>query len=90
MRGVPLNVRALAVKASEIKGLTVGDWVAEALVAYSRSDKGGVSADGGANVPAIPLPAEITTALDDLRGRLERIEADRRKPLLSRIFGGRS
>ena len=34
IRGVPMNVRAMAGKASEIRGMTVGDWVSEAVVAY--------------------------------------------------------
>ena len=94
VRGVPLNVRAIATKAADAKGMTVGDWLAEAVVAYSRSAHSGVtadgnpvSADGGANVPAIPLPAELTGLLESIQSRLERIEAERRKPLLARIFG---
>ena len=59
VRGVPMNVRAMAIKAAENRDMTVGDWLAEAVVAYARSakvevsaDGSGVSADGGANVPA--------------------------------------
>jgi hypothetical protein len=94
VRGVPINVRAIAIKAAENNGMTVGDWLAEAVVAYSRSGRSGisadtntVSADGGANVPAIPLSGELKELLDSIQGRLNAIEAAKPKPLLSRIFG---
>ena len=94
VRGVPVNVRAIAIKSSENNGMTVGDWLAEAVVAYSRSDRSGVSADantvsadGGANVPAIPLTEELKDLLDGIQSRLAAIEAAKPKPLLSRIFG---
>ena len=94
VRGVPVNVRAIATKAAENKGMTVGDWLAEAVVSYSRSDRSGVSADantvsadGGTNVPAIPLTGELKDLLDGIQDRLAAIEAAKPKPLLSRIFG---
>ena len=94
VRGVPGNVRNIATKAAENKGMTVGDWLAEAVVAYSRSagarvsaDAETVSADGGANVPAIPLTGELKDLLDGIQNRLAAIEAAKQKPLLSRIFG---
>ena len=94
VRGVPGNVRGIATKAAERKGMTVGDWLAEAVVAYSRSagsgvsaDADAVSADGGANVPAIRLSGELKGVLDDIQTRLAAIEAAKQKPLLSRIFG---
>ena len=46
-----------------------------------------VSADGGANVPAIPLTGELKDLLDGIQSRLAAIEAAKPKPLLSRIFG---
>ena len=94
VRGVPGNVRGIATKAAERKGMTVGDWLAEAVVAYSRSDKSGVaadseglSADGGVNVPAIPMSQELKGLLEGIQSRLDTIEAERQKSLLSRIFG---
>ena len=87
-------MRNIATKAAENKGMTVGDWLAEAVVAYSRSagarvsaDAETVSADGGANVPAIPLTGELKDLLDGIQTRLAAIEAAKQKPLLSRIFG---
>jgi hypothetical protein len=92
--GVPLNVRNIATKASENNGMTVGDWLAEAFVAYSRSDRSGVSADGekvsadgGANVPAIPLSGELKDLLDEIQNRLAAVESAKPKPLLSKLFG---
>ena len=97
VRGVPLNVRAIATKAADAKGMTVGDWLAEAVVAYSRSANSGVSADansvtadGGTNLPAIPLPAELTGLLESIQSRLDRIEGERKKTLVARIFGRRN
>jgi len=94
VRGVPTNVRAMATKAAETKGMTVGDWLAEAVIAYARADRAGVSADGqivsadgGANVPAMPLPQELKTTLEAIQERLGKLEAERQKPFLVRLFG---
>jgi hypothetical protein len=45
IRGVPVNVREMALKAAESQGLTIGDWLAEAIVAKARLPKPGDSAD---------------------------------------------
>jgi len=70
------------------------DWLAEAAVAYSRADRSvvtadgeTVSADGGSNLPAMPLSEELKGVLDGIQARLASIEAERQKPLLARIFG---
>lgn len=93
VRGVPLNVRAMATKAAERQGLTVGDWLAEAVIAYSRgkvsSDGSGLSADGGANVPAMPLPSELPALLADIQDRLKAIEAEKQRSVLDRLLGRR-
>lgn len=97
VRGVPMNVRAMAIKAAENRDMTVGDWLAEAVVAYARSakvevsaDGSGVSADGAAQVPAIPMGDELVKVLADIQARLGKMEAERQKPLLIRLFGRRS
>jgi hypothetical protein len=81
----------MATKAAEKQGLTVGDWLAEAVIAYSRgkvpSAGDGLSADGGANVPAMPMPSEFPALLADIQERLKAIEAERRRGVLDRIFG---
>lgn len=86
VRGVPSNVRDMAVKAAERKGATVGDWVAEAIVRAVRADEKGVSADGSAGLPA----ATVADTLKALNERLTKLEADKGKGLLGRLFGGRS
>jgi hypothetical protein len=84
----------MAIKAAEKQGLTVGDWLAEAVIAYARSDRskvsadaGAVSADGGANVPAVPMGEELAKVLTDIQARLGKMEAERQKSLLNRLFG---
>ena len=88
VRGVPLNVRAMATKAADRQGLTVGDWLAEAVIAYSRgkvsSDGSVLSADGGTNLPAMPLPSELPALLLDIQDRLKAIEADKQSGVLGR------
>lgn len=97
VRGVPPNVRRMAVKAADLHGMTVGDWLSEAIVAHARSDRrkvsadsDGLSADASSNVPAVPMGEEVAKALSDIQDRLTKLEADRRKGVLKRIFGGRS
>jgi hypothetical protein len=36
IRGVPPPVRAIAVRRAAERGMTVGDWVAEAIVGFAR------------------------------------------------------
>lgn len=94
---MPANVRAMAVKAAETRGMTTGDWLAEAVIAFTRADKGGVAADGvgvsADQVPALPLPPEFKVALDalnDIQARLVKIEAEREKPRRFALFGRRA
>jgi hypothetical protein len=89
-----LNVRGIATKAAEDKGMTVGDWLVDAIVSHSRSAKSGVSADadnipsdGTANVPAIPLSSELKDMLQAIQERLDKVEAKAEKPFLGRLFG---
>jgi hypothetical protein len=84
----------MAIKAAEKQGLTVGDWLAEAVIAYARSDRskvssdaGSVSADGGANVPALPMGEELAKMLTDIQTRLGKMEAERQKPFFVRLLG---
>lgn len=97
VRGVPANVRAMAVKAAETRGMTTGDWLAEAVIAFTRADKSGVAADASGvsadQVPALPLPPEFKAALDalnDIQARLRKIEAEREKPRRFALFGRRT
>lgn len=97
VRGVPANVRAMALKAAESRGMTMGDWLAEAVVSHARADKSGVSADkekvSADQVPAVPLPPEFRAALDaltDIQARLAKVEAEREKPRRFALFGRRA
>ena len=90
VRGVPVNVRTIAIKASADRGMTVGDWLAEAIVAHTRADAKTVSADGGANVPAVTVPPDLIRLLADMQARLAKMEAESSKPLFVRLFGRRS
>lgn len=97
VRGVPANVRAMAVKAAETRGMTTGDWLAEAVIAFARADKPRIAADSAGvsadQVPALPMPPEFKAALDtlnDLQTRLGKIEAEREKPRQFVLFGRRA
>jgi hypothetical protein len=45
IRGVPGNIRTRANKKAKALGMTVGDWVTEAIVQYSKSDRNRIKAD---------------------------------------------
>jgi len=79
VRGIPKPVRDIAVREAEIQGKTVGDWLAETIVKVSRSAENGVSAD----VPG-PTLQDTVKALNE---RLTKIETDRSKGFLGRLFG---
>lgn len=82
VRGVPDNVRNMAVKAASIRGMTVGDFVAEAIVKLARSDGKEVSG----TVPA----ATIQDTLQALTERLTKLEQQRTAPgFIARLFGAR-
>lgn len=77
MRGVPSNVRAIASRGATARNLTLGDWLSEAIIAYGKDDS---------QVPAISTE-KVVDQLQALTDRLDKIEAERRKPWLSRLFG---
>ena len=83
MRGVPVNVREIATEAAENRGMTVGDWISEAVVAFSKADTNRVSADG-ANVPA---PADLMDVMKDVQARLTKLESRDTRGLLGKLFG---
>lgn len=90
IRGVPRPARALAAKAATARGMTLGDFVAEAITVHARSAWGEDAAapieDTAAQVPAVRLPQELVDTLASIQGRLDRIEADRKKPKLFGLF----
>ena len=85
VRGVPENVRDMAIKAAARRGMTVGDFVAEAIARAARSDGKGVSADEGMGLPA----ATVADTLQALTERLTKLEQERSKGFLVRLFGSR-
>src|SRR5918994_6307310 len=68
IRGVPAPVREMAVRHATERGMTVGDWVAEAIVGFARNaDKTRV---GGTNLPATDAPPEMAQIIQRLDQRL--------------------
>jgi len=87
IRGVPPPVRAMALRAADARGMTVGDWVAEAIVAMVR---GSGDTSGGANLPSVdPLP-DLTRMVQSLDERLSRLEAQQNRSFFGRLFGRRA
>lgn len=67
IRGVPKNVRRIAVQCAENRNLTTGDWVSEAIVSYSKADTNGIMADGSkasAVVKGSDMPPDIEKLLE--------------------------
>src|SRR5687768_15316896 len=72
IRGVPPPVREMAVRGASERGMTVGDWVAEAIIGFARAaDRPRVS---GTNLPATDAPPDMVQLLHRLDERLTRLE----------------
>jgi hypothetical protein len=85
VRGVPPPVRDMALRAAEARGMTVGDWVAEAIVTVARAaDKA-----AGANLPAREPPPDLTTMLQGIEDRLRKLEERQTVGFFGRLFGRR-
>lgn len=83
VRGVPENVRAMANKAAKNRGMTVGDWLAEAIVSSARDT---LSADGKNKLPALPMP-ELVDLVKTMNDRLTAMERKQGQGLFGRLFG---
>ena len=83
---MPPPVRDMALKAADSRGMTVGDWVAEAIVAYARGER----KRERDQLPATDTPPDLIKLIERLDDRLSRLEADRRPGLFARFFGRRS
>jgi hypothetical protein len=84
IRGVPAPVRDMALRAAETRGMTVGDWVAEAIVSVARAaDK----ADRGSKLPATEPPPDLGATLRRLDERLSRLEERQTRSFFGRLFG---
>jgi len=88
IRGVPPPVRDMALKAASARGMTVGDWVAEAIVALARSAERQAAA--GPRLPTVDAPPDLAQVLRTLDERLSRLEQRPQPGFFGRLFGRRS
>jgi len=88
IRGVPPPVRDMALKAATARGMTVGDWVAEAIVTLARSAERLAAA--GPRLPTVDPPPDLGQVLRSLDERLSRLEERRRPGFFGSLFGRRS
>ena len=85
VRGVPPPVRDMALRAAEARGMTVGDWVAEAIVTFARAaDK------AGSGLPAREPPADLAAMLQGIEDRLRRLEDRKKIGIFGRLLGRRT
>jgi hypothetical protein len=89
IRGVPAPVRDMALRAAETRGMTVGDWVAEAIVTVARAAER-AGADSGPKLPAAEPPPDLGAMLGRLDERLTRLEERQTRSFFGRLFGRRS
>jgi hypothetical protein len=87
IRGVPAPVRDMALRAAETRGMTVGDWVAEAIVTVARAAD---RADAGPKLPAAEPPPDLGALLSRLDERLTRLEERQTRSFFGRLFGRRT
>ena len=88
IRGVPPPVRDMALRAAAARGMTVGDWVAEAIVGLARSADRAAAA--GPKLPTVDAPPDLGQVLRTLDERLSRLEQRQRGGFFGRLFGRRS
>lgn len=85
IRGVPTNVRRLALAEAERRGLTLGDFVAEALVGYLKAKSAEEPVSAAKDV-TVPKPEEMAGQIAQILDRMTALETQRRS-LWSRLFG---
>jgi hypothetical protein len=86
IRGVPSPVREMALAAADERGMTVGDWVAEAIVALAR---GRTPASPKLPATEAAAPPDIVQLVQSLDDRLTRMEARQQAGFFGRLFGRR-
>jgi hypothetical protein len=85
IRGVPPPVREMALRHATERGMTVGDWVAEAIVGFARAaDR---PQTGSTNLPATDAPPDMAQLLQRLDERLTRLEERQTIGFFGRLFG---
>jgi hypothetical protein len=87
IRGVPPPVREMAVRRAAERGMTVGDWVAEAIVGLERTAARGRRP--GSTLPATDSPPDLAQLLQRLDERLSRLEGRQTIGFFGRLFGRR-
>lgn len=87
IRGVPPPVREMALRAAADRGMTVGDWIAEAIVALARGAER--AAAPGQRLPAVDAPPDLGDVLRRLDERLTRLEQRHDRGFFGRLFGRR-
>jgi hypothetical protein len=88
IRGVPAPVRDMALRSASARGMTVGDWVAEAIVTAARGAER--AAPAGPRLPAVDAPPDIGQVLKTLDERLQRLEQRQTRGFFGRLFGRRT
>ena len=73
----------MALKAASERGMTVGDWVAESIIALAR----GRAEPAAAKLPATQAPPDLTKTLRSLDDRLTKMEARQQAGFFGRLFG---
>jgi hypothetical protein len=77
----------MAVRRAAERGMTVGDWVAEAVVGFERMTAKGRAQ--GTTLPATEAPPDLTQLLQRLDERLTRLEQRQTPGFFGRLFGRR-
>lgn len=85
IRGVPTNIRNLAVAEAKRLNYTLGDFVAEALLGHLKGRSAG-NGDTAANLATVPKPEELAAQVAQVLDRMTALERQRRG-LWARIFG---
>ena len=86
VRGVPPPVRDMALRAADARGMTVGDWVAEAIVTLART----AEKAEGSRLPARDPPPDLVKMLQGIEDRLRQLEQRRGVGFFGRLFGRRA
>lgn len=86
VRGVPPHIRDIALRAAEGRNMTVGDWVAEAIIAYARGKTAERPPETTTNVPATESPPDLVSLIERLDDRMTRIEEWQNRGFFARIF----
>lgn len=73
VRGITTNVRVIVAKAAKKRGMTAGDWLAEAIVKYAKSD--------AAALPAKPA-TDIMSTVAEMNERLGSLETRQKAGVL--------